>query len=133
MTKVLIVLSAADKWTRADGSIYESGVWAQEFVDLDEAFVKAGYQVDLASPGGVIPTMDKKSLDPKVVGDDIADQMRSYLASNAERIEQPWSSPISTPALTTRLWCLADMVQWRTCTRIQTWAVSSSRPTSGPR
>ncbi len=89
MTKVLIVLSAADKWTRADGSIYESGVWAQEFVDIDAAFVKAGYQVDLASPGGVAPTMDKKSLDPKVVGNDVATQMRSYLAANAERIEHP--------------------------------------------
>lgn len=89
MTKILIVLSAADKWTRTDGSIYESGVWAQEFVDLDEAFVKAGYQVDLASPGGVVPTMDKKSLDPKVVGDQIASQMRGYLAANAERIEHP--------------------------------------------
>lgn len=67
MTMVLIVLSAADKWTRADGSIYESGVWAQEFVDLDEAFLKAGYQVDLASPGGVVPTIDKKNLDPTIV------------------------------------------------------------------
>ena len=89
MTKVLIVLSAADKWTRVDGSIYESGVWAQEFVDLDKTFVNAGYQVDLASPGGVVPTMDKKSLDPKVVGDEIAGEMRSYLAANATRIEHP--------------------------------------------
>ncbi len=89
MTKILIVLSAADKWTRADGSIYESGVWAQEFVDLDQAFVDAGYQVDLASPGGVTPTMDKKSLDPKVVGDDVAEEMRRYLERNAARIEKP--------------------------------------------
>jgi putative intracellular protease/amidase len=89
MIKVLIVLSAADRWTRADGSIYESGVWAQEFVDLDEAFVTAGSQVDLASPGGVVPTMDKKSLDPKDVGDEIAGQMRAYLAAHAERIEHP--------------------------------------------
>ncbi len=29
MTKILIVLSAADTWTRADGSKYESGVWAE--------------------------------------------------------------------------------------------------------
>jgi hypothetical protein len=68
MTNILIVLSAADKWTRADGSIYESGVWAQEFVDLDEAFVRAGFEVDLASPSGIVPTMDKRSLDPNSVG-----------------------------------------------------------------
>lgn len=89
MTKILIVLSAADKWTRADGSIYESGVWAQEFVDLDEAFLEAGFQVDLASPGGVAPTMDKRSLDPKTVGDEIATRMRAYLNRHAMRIESP--------------------------------------------
>ncbi|MCP1469353.1 putative intracellular protease/amidase [Sphingobium sp. OAS761] len=89
MTNILIVLSAADKWTRADGSIYESGVWAQEFVDLDEAFVRAGFKVDLASPGGIVPTMDKRSLDPGTVGEKVADRMRAYLDKNAERVEKP--------------------------------------------
>jgi len=89
MTHILIVLSAADKWTRADGSIYESGVWAQEFVDLDEAFVRAGFKVDLASPGGIVPTMDKRSLDPNMVGENVAERMRTYLDKNAERIENP--------------------------------------------
>lgn len=89
MTKVLIVLSAADKWTRADGSIYESGVWAQEFVDLDKAFIEAGYQVDLASPGGIAPTIDKKSLDAGIVGDEVAAEMRRYIDQNAKRIDNP--------------------------------------------
>jgi putative intracellular protease/amidase len=89
MTNILIVLSAADKWTRADGSLYESGVWAQEFVDLDEAFVRAGFKVDLASPGGIAPTMDRRSLDPATVGEKAAERMRAYLAQNAERIEHP--------------------------------------------
>jgi putative intracellular protease/amidase len=89
MTKVLIVLSAADKWTRADGSIYETGVWAQEFVDLDEAFLRAGLAVDLASPGGVAPTMDRRSLDPATVGDAVAERMQAYLGRNADRIGHP--------------------------------------------
>ncbi len=89
MTHILIVLSAADKWTRADGSFYESGVWTQEFVDMDEAFVRAGFKVDLASPGGIVPTMDRRSLDPATVGDDVADRMRAYLDENAARIEKP--------------------------------------------
>lgn len=89
MTSILIVLSAADHWTRADGSLYESGVWAQEFVDLDEPFLRAGFDVDLASPGGVVPTMDKRSLDPKLVGEEVAERMRTYLAQHAERIEHP--------------------------------------------
>lgn len=89
MTRILIVLSAADKWTRADGSFYDAGVWAQEFVDLDEAFVGAGFRVDLASPGGVGPTMDRRSLDPATVGERVAYRVRAYLADNAERIAHP--------------------------------------------
>jgi len=89
MTNILIVLSAADKWTRADGSIYQSGVWAQEFVDLDEAFLRAGFKVHLASPGGIVPTMDKRSLDPNTVGEQIAERMRAYLDENATRIKKP--------------------------------------------
>ncbi|CAH2402764.1 type 1 glutamine amidotransferase domain-containing protein [Mesorhizobium ventifaucium] len=89
MSNILIVLSAADRWTRADGSVYETGVWAEEFVVIDEAFVQAGFQVDIASPGGVTPTMDKRSLDPAIVGEEIAERMRSYLASNSDRLEKP--------------------------------------------
>lgn len=89
MTKILMVLSAADKWTRADGSFYETGLWAQEFVDLDEPFLRAGYEVELASPGAVAPTMDKRSLDPGLVGEEVARRMRDYLAKNAARIALP--------------------------------------------
>jgi putative intracellular protease/amidase len=89
MSDILIVLSAADRWTRADGSIYETGVWAEEFVAMDEAFIKAGLHVDIASPGGVAPTMDKRSLDPNTVGQETAERMRRYLAENAGRLESP--------------------------------------------
>lgn len=51
MSTILIVLSAADTWTRADGSEYESGVWAEEFVVMDEAFIAAGCTVDIVTPG----------------------------------------------------------------------------------
>lgn len=89
MTSVLIVLSAADKWTPTDGSTYESGVWAEEFVVLDETLVKAGFRVDIATPGGVAPTIDARSLNPKIVGEEHAGHFRDYLASNATRVERP--------------------------------------------
>jgi putative intracellular protease/amidase len=89
MPNILIVLSAADKWTRADGSIYESGVWAEEFVVMDEMLIKAGFHVDIATPGGVAPTIDARSLNPKVVGQEFADRFRNYLAENACRVEEP--------------------------------------------
>ena len=89
MSNVLIVLSAADIWTRADGSAYESGVWAEEFVVLDEKFINAGFYVDIATPAGIVPTMDARSLDPAIVGQEHVDRFRSYLAKISERVEKP--------------------------------------------
>ena len=89
MSNILIVLSAADTWTRADGSAYESGVWAEEFVVLDEKFIKAGFRVDIATPGGAAPTIDARSLDPAVVGQAHVDHFRSYLRKNSDRVEKP--------------------------------------------
>jgi putative intracellular protease/amidase len=89
MSKILIVLSAADTWTRADGSQYESGVWAEEFVVMDERFVAAGCEVDIATPGGVRPTIDPHSINPAVVGQENVDHFRAYLDRIADRIAQP--------------------------------------------
>ena len=76
MANILIVLSAADSWTRADGSAYESGVWAEEFVVLDEKFIDAGFHVDIATPGGIAPTIDARSLDPAIIGQQHVDHFQ---------------------------------------------------------
>lgn len=89
MTKILIVLSAADTWTRADGSKYESGVWAEEFVVMDEKFIAEGCTVNIATPGGVAPTIDQHSMNPDVVGQANVDHFRSYLGAIAERLANP--------------------------------------------
>lgn len=89
MSKILIVLSAASTWTRADGSKYDSGVWAEEFVVMHERFVRAGCDVDVATPGGVAPTIDPHSLNPKVVGADQAKHFRAYLDSVATVLAKP--------------------------------------------
>jgi putative intracellular protease/amidase len=89
MRKILIVLSAAETWTRADGSKYESGVWAEEFVVMDETFVAAGCAVDIATPGGVAPTIDPNSMNPAVVGQENVDHFRAYLDRIADRLAHP--------------------------------------------
>jgi putative intracellular protease/amidase len=89
MTKILIVLSAADTWTRADGSKYESGVWAEEFVVMDETFIAEGCSVDIATPGGVSPTIDQHSMNPDVVGQANVDHFRAYLDAIADRLASP--------------------------------------------
>ncbi|WP_275562596.1 type 1 glutamine amidotransferase domain-containing protein [Streptomyces sp. 5-6(2022)] len=68
--KVLIVMSAADVWERTDGSKYPTGYWAEELAAPHEKFVKAGYTVDFASPGGVLQPLDEHSADPAVAGEE---------------------------------------------------------------
>jgi putative intracellular protease/amidase len=72
MSKILIVMSAADVWVRTDGSRYPTGYWAEELAAPHEKFVEAGYTVDFASPGGVLQPLDQHSADPKIAGQDCA-------------------------------------------------------------
>lgn len=89
MSKILIVLSAADTWTRADGSKYQSGVWAEEFVVMDEKFIAAGCTVVIATPGGVAPTIDPHSMNPDVVGQNNVDHFQAYFDKIADRLAKP--------------------------------------------
>jgi putative intracellular protease/amidase len=89
MNKILIVLSAAEIWTRADGSKYPSGVWAEELVVMHERLAQAGCEIDIATPGGVAPTIDPHSMNPKVVGQANVDHFRRYLESIASALKAP--------------------------------------------
>lgn len=70
VSKVLIVMSAADTWERTDGSLYPTGYWAEEIAAPHEKFVEAGFAVDFASPDGVLQPLDQHSADPEVAGAD---------------------------------------------------------------
>ena len=63
MTKVLMIVSAAEHWTLNDGTLHPTGFWAEELVTPYSIFTDAGWDVDVATPGGVAPTVDKVSLD----------------------------------------------------------------------
>ena len=62
MTKVLIVLTGAKEWLLKDGSKHFGGVWSPEFVYPHERFTKAGYEVVVATLGGVPAPVDPASL-----------------------------------------------------------------------
>lgn len=68
--KILIVMSAASVWERTDGSTYPTGYWAEELAAPHEKFVKRGFTVDFASPGGVPQPLDEHSADPAIAGPD---------------------------------------------------------------
>ncbi|MCX2947305.1 type 1 glutamine amidotransferase domain-containing protein [Lentzea sp. NEAU-D7] len=63
MKKLLMVVSGADSLTLADGSAHPTGFWAEEVVESVRVLREAGVEVTLATPGGVVPTVDKASLD----------------------------------------------------------------------
>ncbi|MEY9872003.1 putative intracellular protease/amidase [Streptacidiphilus sp. MAP12-33] len=62
MTKVLMVVSAADHWTLRDGEEHPSGFWGEELALPHKAFSEAGWDVTLATPGGRVPTLDRLSM-----------------------------------------------------------------------
>ena len=62
MTSVLIVVSAADGWTLNDGSSHPTGYWGEELAEPHRIFAAAGWDITLATPGGVAPTVDRLSL-----------------------------------------------------------------------
>jgi putative intracellular protease/amidase len=62
MTKVLIALTGAKDWVLKDGSVHFGGVWSPEFVFPHDEFVGAGYEVTVATLGGVPAPIDPASL-----------------------------------------------------------------------
>ncbi|MFC8272729.1 type 1 glutamine amidotransferase domain-containing protein [Streptomyces sp. NPDC057271] len=91
MSTILFVLTGAGHWTLADGTEHPSGFWAEEAVAPYEAFKAAGHDVVVATPGGVVPTVDKGSLAPEFNGgQEGADRMAAALAS-IDELQHPIS------------------------------------------
>src|SRR5262249_34466737 len=63
MKRLLAILTSAAHLTLTDGEEHPSGFWAEEFAVPYQMFEEAGYEVDLATLGGLPPTVDKSSLD----------------------------------------------------------------------
>ncbi|MEU0112348.1 type 1 glutamine amidotransferase domain-containing protein [Streptomyces bobili] len=85
MAKILFVMTGADHWTLADGTLHPTGFWAEEAVAPYEAFRAAGHEVVVATPGGVVPPVDKGSLAAELNGgQEGADQVAAGLAAMTE-------------------------------------------------
>ncbi|TDQ54245.1 type 1 glutamine amidotransferase domain-containing protein [Actinorugispora endophytica] len=98
MAKILFVVTGADHWTLADGTKHPTGFWAEELAAPYEAFTAAGHEVVVATPGGVVPTVDQGSLAPEANGgQEGADRVASVLAS-AAGLREPVSLEDVDPA-----------------------------------
>ncbi|MFI7008578.1 type 1 glutamine amidotransferase domain-containing protein [Streptomyces sp. NPDC050145] len=85
MSKILFVMTGADHWTLADGTKHPTGFWAEEAVAPYEAFRAAGHEIVVATPGGVVPPVDRGSLAPEFNdGQENADRVAATLDSMTE-------------------------------------------------
>ena len=85
MSKILFVVTGVDHWELADGTKHPTGYWAEELVAPYRAFTQAGYEVVVATPGGVVPAVDAASLAAEVNGgQEKADALKAELAAIQE-------------------------------------------------
>ncbi|MEW1649050.1 type 1 glutamine amidotransferase domain-containing protein [Streptomyces sp. NPDC091219] len=91
MSSVLMVLSAARKWSQKDGSQRPTGFWAEEFVDPHRVLTAAGVDVTIATPGGRVPVADEVSLSEQANGGDAEKvaEIRAYLAKVQPLLDSP--------------------------------------------
>jgi putative intracellular protease/amidase len=89
MAKVLFIVSGASYWVLKDGTRHATEYWAEEFANPYEILTDAGHQVVVATPKGVIPTVDMMSLRPEMAGGiDGALHLEAVIRS-AEAIRRP--------------------------------------------
>jgi putative intracellular protease/amidase len=68
MSTVLFVVTGATTWTLSDGTQHPTGYWAEELLTPYSMLTAAGHDVVVATPGGVVPTVDAASLAPAYSG-----------------------------------------------------------------
>ncbi|NHU49208.1 type 1 glutamine amidotransferase domain-containing protein [Rhodococcus sp. A14] len=90
MTTVLMVVTGADSLTLNEGSSHPTGFWAEEVAESHRILVDAGFEVVIATPGGVAPTADPISLNQRGgVANADAERFRDYLQTLGEELLSP--------------------------------------------
>jgi putative intracellular protease/amidase len=90
MTSILFALTGSDHWTFADGTKHPCGYWPEELVTPHRVFTAAGYDITLATPGGVRPVPDEAGFTPEMNGGDAAagQDLRNYIGSISNEIDK---------------------------------------------
>ena len=98
MTKVLMIVSAAKHWTLNDGTLHPTGFWAEELATPYSVFADAGWDVDVATPGGKAPVVDKASLDESAGDADTLAAVKAKLDELAPVLAKPLNLADVKPA-----------------------------------
>jgi putative intracellular protease/amidase len=91
MTRVLFAVSGSDHWTLADGTRHPCGFWPEELAVPHEVFAAAGFDITIATPGGVTPTADEAGFSAAMNGgsEEPGARFRAYLESIRRELDSP--------------------------------------------
>ncbi|MGW6246332.1 type 1 glutamine amidotransferase domain-containing protein [Streptomyces roseolus] len=89
MTKVLFVVSAADRWTLRGGEVHPSGYWGEELAMPHKIFSAAGWEITVATPGGKVPTLDRLSTGRTAGRPSKLREVAAYLESIQGELDDP--------------------------------------------
>lgn len=84
-----MVISAADGWTLADGTVHPTGYWAEEVSEPHRVFTEAGWDITVATPGGIAPTVDQLSLGIMGGMPGKRRAVQEYLDAISDQLEHP--------------------------------------------
>ncbi|MDO4907780.1 type 1 glutamine amidotransferase domain-containing protein [Neisseria sp.] len=70
--KILLVASSVNEMKFKDGRPHKTGYYLGELAVPAQEFIKAGYQVDVATPDGTTPALDKNSINVELFQNDPA-------------------------------------------------------------
>jgi len=95
-----MILTGAKVWTMKDGTPHPTGFWSDEFVTPHQKFTAAGFEVHVATPGGVRPTVDPLSLAAAFNNNDqgLIDAQKAYLTQLEEVLSKPINLADADPA-----------------------------------
>ncbi|MFD0262374.1 type 1 glutamine amidotransferase domain-containing protein [Kitasatospora indigofera] len=89
MTKVLFVVSAADRWTLKNAEVHPSGFWGEELAMPHKIFTEAGWDITIATPGGKAPTLDQLSMSRTAGLPSKLREVAQYLDSIQAELDSP--------------------------------------------
>ncbi|MFF2085745.1 type 1 glutamine amidotransferase domain-containing protein [Nocardia sp. NPDC058176] len=98
MARILFVMTGADQWSLIRGAKHHTGYWAHEFSAPYQAFTEAGHEIVVATPGGVVPPVDRGSLAPNTNGGDEQAAKVAEIIAGATPLEQPIALADARPA-----------------------------------
>ena len=102
-----MMMTGSSYLTLTDGTRHRpSGVWGEEFAVPYGRFKERGYDLDVATVGGVVPTFDASSLDPngakwvRPKGTRIDDASKCKEWSHVIDTAPEWKTPLAVETIT---------------------------------